>query len=124
MDEFMANVPWGILKIEAAGGGGDIPDADRGGRPVSANERCVTVTVLHGDFGPVRVRIGEHGDEGGAALAFLGTIECRSGILEISDIVGEKPYFQMPIEPGRVKISVELDKLEDAEIVTIKVKAA
>lgn len=124
MDEFTVNVPWGILKIEAVGGGSDIPDADSDGRPVSANEGCVTVTVLHGDFGPVRVRIGGPGDEGGAILAFSGTIECPTGVLEISDIVGENSYFQLPIESGRVKISVELDKLEDAETVTIKVTAA
>lgn len=124
MEEFTADVPWGILKIESVDGGGDIPDADSGGHPVSANDGCVTVTVLHGDFGPVRVRVGGINDDMDAIIAFSGTMECPNRILEISDVVGGNYYFRLPVESDRVKLVVELDKLEDAEIVTIRVKAA
>lgn len=122
MDEFLANVPWGILKIEAVGGDGDIPDADPDRRPVSANETCVTVTVLHGDFGQVRVRIGSDVALEEDTLAFSGSILCPTRMLEISDIVGDTSYLQLPISADRVEIGIGLDRSEMAEVVTIRLQ--
>ncbi|MFF6993714.1 hypothetical protein ACFY93_01925 [Streptomyces sp. NPDC008313] len=119
MEEFLANVPWGILKIEAVGGDGDIPDADPGLGPVSANETCVTVTVIHGDFGQVRVRIGKGVLVESETVAFSGVIACPTRIVEISDIIGDESYLQLPVSSSRVEITVGLDRLELAEAVTI-----
>ncbi|MDX3242981.1 hypothetical protein [Streptomyces sp. ME18-1-4] len=119
MDEFLANVPWGILKIESVGGDGDIPDADPDHRPVSANETCVTVVVLHGDFGQVRVRIGKDVVVEEGAVAFSGIIACPTRMLEISDVVGDTSYLQLPVSADRVAVTVGLDRLEMAEVVTI-----
>ncbi|MFD5753307.1 hypothetical protein [Streptomyces sp. NPDC127033] len=122
MDEFLANVPWGILKIEAVGGDGDIPDADPDQRSVSANETCVTVAVLHGDFGQVWVRIGKDVAMEEGAVAFSGTIVCPTGMLEISDIVGDTSYLQLPVGADRVEIAVGLDRPEMAEAVIIRLR--
>ncbi|MFB7982443.1 hypothetical protein [Streptomyces vinaceus] len=122
MEEFLVNAPWGLLKIESVGSQGDIPDEDPNGRPVSANEGCVAVAVLHGDFGSVRVRVGRGEREGCGILAFEGVIACPSRMIEISDIVGDNSYIQLPVEADSVALTVELDKLEMAEIVTVKIK--
>ncbi|WP_143098890.1 hypothetical protein [Streptomyces sp. yr375] len=119
MDEFLANVPWGILKIEAVGGDEDIPDADPDNRPVSANETCVTVAVLHGDFGQVRVRIGKDLAVEEEAVAFSGIIACPTRTLEVSDIVGDTSYLRLPVGADRVEITVGLDRQEMAEVVTV-----
>ncbi len=122
MDEFLANVPWGILKIEAVDGDGDIPEEDPDRRPVSATEACVTITVLHGDFGQVRVRIGSDVIVEEGTLAFSGAIECSTGMLEISDVVGDTSYLQLPISANRVKLTIGLDRPEMAEVVTIRLQ--
>ncbi|WP_326682738.1 hypothetical protein [Streptomyces sp. NBC_01237] len=122
MEEFLANVPWGILKIEAVGGDGDIPDQDPCHRPVSANEACVTVSVLHGDFGEVRVRIGRGVIIEKESIKFSGVIACPTRVLEISDVVGDTSYLRMPVSSDRVELVVGLDKSEMAEAVTVRVK--
>ncbi|MFJ3974825.1 hypothetical protein [Streptomyces sp. NPDC090021] len=122
MEEFLANVPWGILRLEPVDGVADIPDADPDGQPVSANEACVTITVLHGDFGEVCVRIGNDVTVEGEQPSFTGVIECPSRVLVLSDIVGEMSYLRFPVGADNVEIAVWLDKPVMAEEVTIRVR--
>lgn len=113
------NVPWGVVRIEAVGAGGDIPEIDPVENPVMANSGCIVAGVIHPDIGTVEIRVlrGEESLQG--QLVFDGVIDTPQRSVVIGDLVGEDFEHIVPVLGARTAVKLAMDDPEEAQVLEI-----
>jgi hypothetical protein len=115
LDAFRVSAPWGVVRIEFTGTGGDIPEIDPVVSPVEANDTCVVAGVVHGDIDEVEISVGHEGDSLDGIRVYEGLLSCPNGEVEVADLVGEDFCRTFSVQPGVVRLEVAMDDPEEAQ---------
>ncbi|WP_157181266.1 hypothetical protein [Actinopolymorpha alba] len=89
LGEFQAEFPWGLLLVTDAASREEIPTWTAPGEMVAAASTALVARVKHQDEGEVLVRVWDDSSEVLGRPVFSGVIELPSGVLKVSDALGD-----------------------------------
>jgi hypothetical protein len=116
--ELQAHFPWGVLLITDAASTEQIPAWDSDEHQATSSRSAVVLRVLHGDEGPVTVRVWEgDGPEPGHRL-FDSSIDIPSGVLQVGDALGDE-VLRLDRQAGSVRIEVLANEPREADLVDV-----
>ncbi|MBE1487371.1 hypothetical protein [Plantactinospora soyae] len=122
MYEFTASFPWAVVRIEAVGAGGDIPELDLEYSLVAAEETCILAAVADCPI-TIRVTAAEADVPEGDPCVFDGRLLVADGQLAVADLVGDDLDRRFRVTPGEVRIRLFADDPREAQRLSVLVGA-
>lgn len=119
--ELTSEFPWGVLLLTDVGSKEQIPEWASPEDQVTSAASALVVRVRHGDEGPVTVRVWSGGAEGigeGGLPTFEGTLRVESGVLRVSNALGEEAK-DIPVPAGQRAISIFADEPVEATVIDV-----
>lgn len=116
-----ASFPWGILLVTDGRATEPIPKWESDEDQVTASSTAMVVRILHGDEGSAVVDVWRGEGDIQGAEEFDTTLEVASGMLLVSDALGEQT-IQLTVPPGSMPIRVFLNEPREATQVDILVE--
>jgi hypothetical protein len=113
---FVAPFPWGVLVVSDSADQEPIPPWRSDADVVTSTAQALVVRVQEGSEGQVEVRI--EPPDAGQILVFDGTLTVPTGLVRISDALGEAS-IQHRVVAGAVRIRVFVDRAEEAQSVAL-----
>jgi len=123
LSELRTAFPWGVLLVTDATSSEEIPTWASQEEQVAFASTALVVRVVHQDEGEVLVQVWDDSSEVRGGLAFSGVIELPSGVLQVSDALGETS-IELPFEGVREHIEIFTDAAQEASEVHLVVRSA
>ncbi len=120
LGELEAGFPWGVLLLTDEGSTEEIPTWASDEEQVTHSATAAVVRVMHQEEGDVTVRVLD--DDAGArgGLAFKGVLDLPSGVLKVSDAMGEA-MLRLQLERGLIGVVIYTDAAVEATRVDVVV---
>lgn len=115
---FEADFPWGILLLTDSASRETIPTWTSPEATVAVAQTALVVRVRQADDGPVDVRAVNGASEVRGSLVFDGRISVRSGVLRLSDALGEQ-VIDLPVERGDHRVRLFANDPHEASEVDV-----
>lgn len=120
MRNFVEGVPWGVIRIEAAGSGGNIPEIDPLKTPVVADDACLVAAVVSPDISPVTISVLGEDDVNRGVPVFDGRIDTPDLAVLIADLVGDDFTHTLPVPHERTRVRIFMDDPGEARKIEIR----
>lgn len=123
LGELEASFPWGLLVVTDSRSREQVPDWASNDEQVTRGETVAVLRVKHQDEGDVVVRVWDDTSAVTGDLAFRGSLNIGSGLLTVSDGLGEA-LPEIPTRAGPTAIAIYADAETEPTEVDVIVTAA
>ena len=123
LGQLRAEFPWGLLLVTDASSTDAIPSWATPEEQVTSAASALVVRVRHGDEGECAVMVWNDEKEASGGLAFAGSIDVPSGILRISDALGNA-ITELAVEPGQHPVQIFADSAVEASTINLDLATA
>ncbi|MBP8879942.1 MAG: hypothetical protein KBF43_00845 [Dermatophilaceae bacterium] len=117
-DGFEAEFPWGVLLLTDSASREMIPTWASPEVTVAVAQTALVVRVRHADDGPVDVRAVHSASAVRGSLVWDGRISVHSGVLRLSDALGEQS-FDLPVERADLRVRLFANDPHEASEVDV-----
>lgn len=120
LGELHAGFPWGVLLVTDEESTDEIPSWTSDEEQVTHSVTAAVARVRHQDEGDVTIQIWDDGSSVRGALAFAGVLNLASGVLRVSDALGESTV-RISLAAGPTNLEIYTDSAVEATHVDLVV---
>ena len=123
LGKLVAGFPWGVLLVTDEGSMEPVPEWAADEEQVSHGESVAVLRVMHEQEGDVMVQCGTTLTPAPGSVVFQGSSKLESGILKVSDALGEA-VLAIPTAAGSTVVVIHTDAATEPTRFDVVVAAA